>query len=155
MSCDIGYEELAAFADGDLEAGRLREIREHLQCCRACAGRLKALQRADAVLESIPRVQPPAGAVLAARRAVSATIRRPLFPEIMTLAEAAEFLRITPDQLGEIVEELPAFELAGQVRIRRDRLLEWVEQRERDYARQRSDSWVARAKGIALGRGVA
>ena len=153
MDCEIAYEELAAFADGDLEAGRLREIREHLQCCRGCADRLRALQMTDAVLESIPRVQPSAGAILAARRAVSATIRRPLFPEIMTLADAAEFLRITPDQLGEIVEELPAFELSGQVRVRRERLLEWVQQRERDYVRQRSDSWAARAGAVGLGRG--
>ena len=69
--------------------------------------------------------------------------------------QTADFLRITRDQLGEIVEELPAFELAGQIRIRRQRLIEWVQQRERDYSRQASQRWVSGARIVAPEMGVA
>ena len=155
MSCDISYEELAGFADAELEAGRLNEIREHLAGCDLCRERLDALGRADAVLAAIKPAEPSAAAVLAARREFSEVIRPSQFSEIMTLSEAAEFLRITADQLGEIAEELPAFELAGQIRLRRERLLEWIEQRERDYTRQASESWAARSKAISFGIGVA
>jgi len=63
----------------------------------------------------------------------------------MTLNEVAELLRISPDELGEIAEELPAFELAGRVRVRREKLMEWIAQRESAYARQVAASRVARA----------
>lgn len=155
MSCDIAYEELAAFADGDLNPSRLEEIREHLAGCGACRKRLDALSRSDALLAATRRLPPSGSAILAARRALSEVIRRRQVPEIMTLAEAAEFLRVTPDQLGEVVEELPAFELGGQIRLRRQRLLEWIEHRERDYSRQVSASWVARSSVLGLGTGAA
>lgn len=116
---------------------------------------LSALNRIDEILKTLPPLCPPASTVLATRRVLAQYIRPARVCEIMTLEEAADFLRITADQLGEIVEELPAFELAGQIRVRRDRLLEWVQQRERDYNRQRSESWVARAGRIGLERGVA
>ena len=66
----------------------------------------------------------------------------------MTLDEVAEFLRVSLEELGEVVGELPAFELAGRVRVRRTKLIEWIEKRERAYARGRIESEVA---GILAG----
>ena len=146
MNCDILYEDLAALAAGELEAGRAERIRRHLAECEACQRRLDALKRVDRSLKHLRPARPPAAAVLAARRALNETIRGGSAPEILTLAEAAEFLRISPEQLGEIVEELPAFELAGQIRIRRERLIEWLRQREHEYTHQQSASWAAQAR---------
>ena len=95
-----------------------------------------------------------ARAVLAARRAVSRVLRRPHTPEVMTLDEVAAFLRVGPDELAEVVELLPAFELAGRIRVRRARLIEWIEQRERDYTRQATGSWAARAAGEEFQQGA-
>ena len=146
MTCNVTYEDLAALAAGELEGERCKRTRRHLAECDSCRARLDALARVDQSLKHLKPARPPAAAVLAARRALSGTIRGQGAPEILTLAEAAEFLRISPEQLGEIVEELPAFELAGQMRIRRERLVEWVRQRERDYTRQQSAGWAARAR---------
>ena len=82
--------------------------------------------------------------VLNTRRALSAQVRGAHAPELMTLDEVAEFLRITLDNLEEIVLELPAFELAGQLRVRRSKLLEWVEAREHAWAASSAQSQVAR-----------
>ena len=155
MNCNVTYEELAAYASAELPAERQAEIGRHVPRCDACRRRMESVRAADAALAALPRFRPPAGAILAARRAISAAVRDRPATEIMTLEEAAEFLRITPDQLGEIVESLPAFELAGQVRIRRGRLLECLEQRERDFTRQMSESWVAGSRVIGVGKGVA
>ena len=62
----------------------------------------------------------------------------------MTLNEAAGFLRISVDDLEDVVTDLPAFEVGGKIRVRRAALLEWIEQRERAYARGRAESQVAR-----------
>ena len=145
MSCDVTYQELVAFVSGDADAERREHIDGHAVGCRRCRKRLEALRRSDAALKGLAKVAPSGSAILAARRAFSEVTRGPRAPEIMTLADVAEFLRVTPEQLGEMVEELPAFELAGQVRVRRDRLIEWVQQRERDYARGAAASWAARA----------
>lgn len=145
MNCDVTYQDLAAFASGDADADRREQLDGHAARCRRCRKRLEALRRSDAALKALPKVAPSGSAILAARRALVEVTRGPRAPEIMTLADVAEFLRVTPEQLGEIAEELPAFELAGQVRVRRDRLIEWVQQRERDYARDAAASWAARA----------
>ena len=155
MDCDVTYDELAAFVCGDLDAGRDAEIREHLPCCGRCRKRLEALGRADAALAALPPFEPAASILLATRRALAEVTRGPGAPEIMTLEEVAEFLRLSPAQLGEVVEELPAFELGGQIRVRRARLIEWIRQRERDYTRQATAAWVARAGRSAPEKGVA
>ncbi|MHC4502557.1 MAG: zf-HC2 domain-containing protein [Planctomycetota bacterium] len=155
MGCEISYEELAAFAAGDCGMPGRSEIEEHLARCDRCRDRLDALRDVDSALGALPRAEPSARAVLEARRALSRELRGGSSPEIMTLDEVAEFLRLTPDQLEEIASGLPAFELAGQIRVRRERLVEWVEQRELVYVRRNIESSVARSLAGDLGRGVA
>jgi len=154
VNCDVTYEELAAMTAGDLEAERAGVIREHLPGCERCRRRLAALERADEALAALRPPGPSPSAVLAARRAVAEEVRPAGGEQIMTLSEAAAFLRIGEEELGEILDELPAFELAGRVRIRRSRLIEWIAQRERDYARRRAASWAARAMGREIGKGA-
>jgi hypothetical protein len=148
VTCAVTYEELAAFASGDLGATRQAEIRDHLPQCNRCRKRLASVHSADHRLTTLLPVPPPGRAILAARRAVSEVTRGAQAPEIMTLDEVAEFLRITPEQLGQVVEELPAFELAGQIRVRRARLVEWIQQRERVYTKRSAESEIA---GILAG----
>ena len=155
MGCETTYQDLAAFATGELEPQRQTQIDQHLSDCSSCRERLTALSRTDNLLASLTPVAPGNSTVLAARRALSELIRGPEVQEIMTLEETAGFLRITTEQLGEIMEELPAFELAGQIRVRRTRLIEWIQQRERSFTRQITESWVARASVHGIGTGAA
>ena len=155
MSCEITCEDLAAFTTEDLAPERQNAIREHLSGCSDCRELLAALNRADSLLASLSPVAPGSSAILSTRRAFSDVTRGLQTQEIMTLEETALFLRITPEQLGEIMEELPAFELAGQIRVRRIRLIEWIQQRERNFNRQLSESWVSRASVYGIGTGAA
>lgn len=151
MSCEVTYEDLAALAAGDLDEPRRAEVEAHLGECPRCRRRVAALNRADAALAGLRPAAPAPAAIVAARRAVAELTRGGRDPEIMTLEEVAEFLRIAPADLGEIVEELPAFELAGQVRVRRARLIEWIAARERAYTRQTAESWAARMTFVDTG----
>ena len=143
MNCNVDYEELAQYAAGDAETERAREIEGHLSSCEACRHRLKALGEVDAGLRLLPRLEPRAAAVLQSRRLLSREVRGADAPEIMTLEEAADFLRVPRRAIGEIVEDLPAFEVAGEIRVRRSKLLEWIERRERASARSRAESQVS------------
>jgi anti-sigma factor RsiW len=151
MSCDVIYEDLAAFASGDLDDRRRRQLEQHISRCGRCRQRLEALSKTDALLQKLTPVQPGRSAVLAARRAVSEQTRGARAPEIMTLAEVADFLRVTSEELGEVVEQLPAFELGGQIRVRRAKLAEWIQQRERDYTREAVASWATRTGSSEIG----
>jgi len=146
MKCEVTYEELSALAAGDLAAERTGQLEQHLPTCAECRRRLDAIGALDARLRSLRRLEPSAAVTLRARRLFSRELRAA--PEVMTLGEVAEFLRVSLDDLGEIVAELPAFELAGRVRVRRTKLIEWIEKRERAYARSNMESEVA---GILAG----
>lgn len=154
MNCDVTWEELAALTAGDLPDARRDEVAGHLADCDRCRARLAALERSDGLLAELPRLTPRTGAVRAARQAASEAARAKVEREIMTLDEVAAFLRISPDELGEIAEELPAFELAGRIRVRREKLIEWIAHREAAYARQVAASRVARASAGAIEEGA-
>lgn len=133
MKCSIAFEELSAWLAGDLDASRQRHLSEHLDTCDRCRARLGQLHRLDGGLGQLPRHEPSPGALLALRRRLNGHLRPAALPEIMTLPEVAQYLRIGPEQLAEVADELPAFELAGQVRVRRESLEQWVQQREQNY----------------------
>jgi len=154
MHPEIPCEDLAAYLDADLDVDRRRELDGHLAACQACQERLATLRRADTGLRMLGRAAVPAQAVLRAYQAVSAELAPPPPAEVLMLEQAAAMLQVTPRELAEVMDELPLFEIAGQLRIRRARLLEWVQQRERNYSRQRSESWAARA-AAGVGKGVA
>jgi hypothetical protein len=151
MPCDITYEDLAAFAAGDSA-----DLAEHVGVCDACRRRLDTLRSADETLLRLPRPEPSASALLRLRRELAREVRPDgAVPEVMTLDEVAEYLRVPADELGDLLADLPAFELAGRVRVRRARLLEWVEAREGDYMRNNIASRVARTMAANGWKGVA
>lgn len=155
MICTITYEELAGFAEGDLPAERRQLIRQHVESCPHCRQRLSALQHADTALRHLPAERPSAGTILATRRLLAEETRPNRESEILTLEEAAEFLRVSPEELQPFVMDLPAFELGGQIRVRRSRLLEWIEQREREFGRSATASKMARITASGIRKGVA
>jgi len=153
MIC-MSHETLAQFAAGDMDAAEISDVEAHIAQCPECRRRLEAVRKTDAALCLLKRAEPSAQALLATRRLISDEIRIPQPSEIMTLDDVAEFLRIGPAGMEEIAEELPAFALAGEIRIRRAKLLEWIEHRERQYLRQTIESRTARISRTAFQKGA-
>ena len=150
MSCVIDDEQLIAWIDGDLPEASAQAIASHVRECDRCRQRAATIRQADAALRSRQRDVPPAHAMLATRRALDQALRPLIAPEIMSLDEVAGFLRISGEQMAELMDDLPAFELAGQVRVRRTSLLQWLAERERDYRREANASWIARCTAVAI-----
>lgn len=155
MSCGITYEELAGFAENDLPDERQAAIERHVATCQTCRQRLAAFKTVDGALRRMSAAQPSAGTILATRRLLAEETRPKREPEILTLEEVAEFLRIDPEELRPFVADLPAFELGGQIRVRRSKLLEWVEQREQQFSRGNIAGAMARIRSGGLQKGVA
>ena len=144
MTCDVTYEELSAFAAHDASPERAQALQDHVRQCPTCQTRLAALLKLDSALQKLPRIQPPTSAVLNVRRAFSRGIRS-REPAVMTLQEVADFLRVSLEDLYEAVDDLPAFDLAGRILVRRAKLVEWIGQREQAYRRQTIQSEIARS----------
>jgi len=144
VDCTLPYETLSKFAAGELDPTHRAEVERHVAACPHCRTRLDTLRQLDTDLGQLRRTEPPARTVLNTRRLLSHALRRNREPELMTLDEVAAFLRISLDDLEQIVLELPAFELAGHLRVRRTRLLEWLDARARAWTRSTTESEVAR-----------
>ncbi len=156
MQCDVRYEDLSRLVAGELDhlvPERVEALHEHVSACACCRARVHALREVEAVLRRLTRAEPSARAVLKTRRAVSRELEGEA-PEIMTLDEVAEYLRVTRGDLEE-ARGLPAFEIAGELRVRRSRLVEWMEERERAYVRSNVESDLARILAGDFGKGVA
>jgi hypothetical protein len=137
------YEDLARYAAGDLAAEDAARVREHAAACAHCSRRLGRLRQTDALLAGIASAAPPVDALLATRKALRAEIMGPQTPEVMTLEQVADYLQIAPEELDEALWDLPAFEVAGRLRVRRSQLAEWMQKRERAFAAARTSSEVS------------
>jgi hypothetical protein len=155
MKCEVTYEELALLDAGEVSSERVGELKTHIASCAECRERLGDLREADAVMANLRREEPSAAAVLDTRRAISREVRGQDESEIMTLDEAAAFLRVDTDELDAEEWRLPVFEIGGRLRVRRTRLVEWIKNRELAYARGSAASEVARVLGGDFGKGVA
>lgn len=68
MAHGFEVEELSAFLDKELPAGRQLEVEAHLRSCPACAKELERLQRAGAAFREHARQPLPAGLLERLRR---------------------------------------------------------------------------------------
>jgi anti-sigma factor RsiW len=53
MDCEKCQDEMSAYLDGELSAGRSSEVSEHVKCCRSCAEELSGLTRSSDFLEGV------------------------------------------------------------------------------------------------------
>jgi hypothetical protein len=58
-------------------------------------------------------------------------------PEVLTVEEVARYLRVSVAELEPALAELPFFEFAGRLRMRRESLEAWIEEREQRARRER------------------
>lgn len=137
MNCPLADDILLTYADGNLSNADAALVRQHATECAPCNRRLARLTRSDSLLREEARADVPAGLLHRARQAVADDTGLGSASEIMTLEEAAAFLKISPADMDNVVDELPVFELAGRLRIRRSKLLERIAQRERAQSQVR------------------
>jgi hypothetical protein len=158
-TCSISDTTLAAYAAGDLATAEATSLAAHIASCPHCTRRLAHLTSADRALRTYVHHPLPSSTASRILDTIEARARaqeqaQPA-REIMTLDEAVSYLRLSPTQAEEILNDLPAFELAGQIRIRRSRLIEWVEQQERIYQRNVTRTAALQSLRSAIAKGLA
>ena len=137
MNCERCKERLSEFEAGELAAEAAEAVQAHLDECDACAQLLAALRSTDQMIHELADDEPPSSLCLRILARVDEHFAPDTaeMPDIMTPEQLARFLHLPLDKLE--TEGLPGFEIGGVLRFRRDRVLEWIEERERDYERSR------------------
>ena len=137
MNCDECRDLLSELEAGELDEGVASQVRAHLTSCPECSRLFAAVKSTAELVESLSDEEPPRSLSLKILARVEAEASRNAadLPEILTSEQVARFLNVPLDAL--VTDDLPGFEIGDQLRYRRDRVLEWIEQREREFERRR------------------
>ncbi len=135
ITCETCRDRLSPLMDGELESGELRSVREHLKTCPDCCRELALLTCTEAEAAQVANLAPSddlwerieCSSILA-----HTTERAAPSSEILTLNEAALYLRLSTEELTEALDRLPYFRIAGQIRFRRRSLEAWIEAQEQN-----------------------
>ena len=132
MDCQEARNRLSEFDAGDLSEDLAAEVRRHVEECRECAALLDAVRRVTDLAVALPDEEPRRTLSLRVLAEVDAMTGPDLAdaPEIMTPEQLARFLRVPRAKIEDVMDTLPGFEIAGEVRFRKTRVLEWIEGRE-------------------------
>lgn len=91
-------------------------------------------------LDALAVLPMPAECELRIRAALDAELRgareAEAFGPVLTVEELALYLQVDSEHVYEQLEQLPAFEFAGEVRFLRTSIDEWIREREKRFRRQ-------------------
>ena len=133
MTCLECQQLLSPYEKGELAPDEAGRVAEHLSGCRICEGRTAVLRELDDWLRAAATPEPSASLLVSVRRRVHRDLGG---GEIMDVDQVAAFLRLSQAQVLDSLDELPCFEVAGQIRFRRAALLKWIEERESLHRRE-------------------
>jgi anti-sigma factor RsiW len=137
MACTVDPLRLVAWLDGDLRRAPAARLAAHAGACPKCRQRVADLRRQADALRTELRRDVPQDVLARLRHLLPPADTGETWTEVLTLDEVARYLRVALDDLDMVAADLPAFEVAGQVRVRHTELLRWIARREQDYAVQR------------------
>ena len=127
MTCLECQQLLSPYQKGELDADDANRVAGHVANCPACAKRIAALEHLDDMLRGLPAPPTPTSVLMSVRERVHEDVAG---GEIMDAGQVAAFLKLTQEQVLDSLDELPCFEIAGQIRFRRAALMQWIEERE-------------------------
>jgi len=136
MTCEECDDLLWPLAAGELEDGQMREVTVHVEQCTSCQDRLDEVRRLAAAAKALPHATPSRSLCLQTKEAVRLELERlgrvrHAFGPVMNADDVAKYLKVTVETVYRHLDEIPHFELEGQMRFRRESLDRWIESSER------------------------
>lgn len=132
------FREMAWAQADELTVDEQAAFDAHLTECVDCRSEVEGVAHVRDALAPAPDEAGPGLDVLdrVKRRLATAAEAAAPVAEVLTPEEAAAFLQVTPEELYDNLDQLPAFEFAGRVRIRRRALEAWIEEKEQSFRQQ-------------------
>jgi anti-sigma factor RsiW len=132
---------LEQYFDRELNSEEISRFSDHLETCDGCRKKLTLLIAVRKSLLTALDTALPDDADLKIRKKLRAEmLPDPLPNDILDIDDVAGLLKIPVSELITIIDLLPGFEVAGRLRFRRDRIMDWIRQREPELAGKRMAS---------------
>ena len=137
-ACDPWRELLSEYEAHELPAHLAEGVEKHLAECPACSRLLVAIRKTAALVDQLADGEPARTMSVRVLGQVDGLLAPDLgdAPEIMTPDQLARFLRVSPDRLAEVIDTIQGFDIGGELRFRKERVLEWIQEREHDRERR-------------------
>lgn len=148
MKCKDIQAELVTYLDKELSSIGQKTIEAHLEECDVCSRELQELRGIIGAthqwegitpaenwrqkLQSRINAEKPrklTAEIRHLRTAIDALVERmerQNIPEVMTLEELASYLRIDPDAVWSMLDELPHFQIGYELRFKKSSIDEWI-----------------------------
>jgi len=136
-ACQTYRGLLSEYEANELAAPVARRVEAHLSACPACSRVLTAMRRTTHEIGQLADTPPSRSMSVRVLDQVDA-MRTPDLgqaPAVMTPEDLAMFLRVSPAALAEVIDTIPGFDIGGELRFRKERVEEWIQQRERERDR--------------------
>ena len=137
-ACEPYRGWLSEYEAGELTRPLADQVEQHLSGCPTCRRLLASLRRTAAMVEQLADEPPARSMSVRVLGQVHELLAPDLAeaPEILTREELARFLRVSADALAEVIDTIPGFDIGGEVRFRKERVLEWIQEREHQRDRR-------------------
>ncbi len=143
----LACRHLDDFLDGMLDLGQTAAFREHLEGCAECRRLLDGLTEVREAMAESYSAELPDDRNLRIRRVVPGSYCLQKLPQdIMDIEELAAFLCASVEDIIGMLDQVPAFEINGRLRFRRDKIVEWIEREEAGMQWERDVSMMRRSE---------
>lgn len=139
MKCAKYRQMLSEYQEGDLSKKEAVTAEKHLKTCKKCQKELESLREVSLLSKKLTRYEPGNKVVLEVKSFIYGKAqpeRRTQFGPVLNMNDLAEFLRVDKETIEQYLDELPCFELGGNVLFRKKSIEEWMEAREKGFGFQ-------------------
>lgn len=132
MNCERANPLLWPFAAAELADAPAAELAHHLEQCDACRRLLDGVRRLMASASALSQDEPARTLLLQTKEAVRLELERQGrvrvdFGPVMTPDDVAKYLKVDAALVYRHLDEIPHFEIDGEIRFLRERVDEWLE----------------------------
>lgn len=143
MECSAVRENLSALIDGELPAGRIEKIRDHVSSCQECRMVLKELENTDSWLRmsgsEADCVDVPQSFVSEMNRCIQPAEIRPE-GDILTVQDLSRYLKVPIGTVWKLLPDIPCIRIGDHIRFRKESIDAWLSRRENRGSNRSTES---------------
>ncbi len=147
MDCKGFLKIISEFENGELPDELRKEAGKHMDNCPECKDELKKFRQTISLYKDCMDAKLPSGTTLKIRSSIAKLLneeKEPVFGPILNINDLSNYLRVEENVVETYHNEIPCFELGGQILFRKEKVDEWIRKREEKFAFELLSSQIGR-----------
>ncbi len=137
MNCNDFLKIISEFEKDELPDELHKEAMKHTDGCQKCKNELKKFKKIMSLSKDFMDAKLSLSAALKMSSFISKLLdegKQTVFGPILNINDLSNYLRVRGDVIETYLNEIPCFELGGQILFRKEKVDEWIEKREQKFA---------------------